>query len=882
MAFWRPLARGWHALTHRAAVDREAADEVADYLDHATEAFMANGLSPEAARRAARMELGNPALVREDLRTFGWEHAVETLAADLRYAARRLRGQPAFALVVILTLSLGIGTSTAVFSVAKPVLFDSLPYPHPSQLVTIWDFGTDGSRQDVTFGSFREIQDRTRAFQALAVIRSWQPTLTGSAEPERLDGQRVSARYFDVLGIRPMLGRSFHDEDDRINAPPVVILSHALWRRRFAGDGTIIGQHVKLDDDPYTVVGVMPEAFENVLAPASDIWRPLQYDTTLPSFESREWGHHLHMLGRTSAGVSLASAKSDLHEIAATRIEAYTRPAWASMGRGLIVTPLQEDLTREVRPALFAVLGAVTLLLLIVGVNVTNLLLGRSAQQQREFSMRVALGAGRVRLSRQVITETLLLALCGGGIGMAVAAASMRALVAASPATLPRAHAIALDASVFTFALAFSTVVGIVIGILPALHATRREPICAPHGSRHTIDRHWVRRTFVVAEVALSLVILIGAGLLLRSVERLLAVPAGFDAEGRLTMQVQASGHRFDDPAATHAFFASALDAVRQVPGVVSAAFTSQLPLSGESGLYGAHFESVPTPESNEDRGAARYAVTPEYFSTLGIPLRRGRLLDAHDTKGAPLAVLLNESFARRRFPGQDPLGQRLRIGPDSGPWYTVVGIVGDVKQTSLEIARGDAVYLDATQWPYADRVRSLVVHTEGPPALLTAKLLRAIWSVDKDQPVTRVATMESLVAASAAERRFALTLFEVFGVAALALAAFGIYGVLSGSVTERRREIGVRSALGASRAHLLALVMGQGMSLTVLGVAVGVGAAMVASQGLASLLFDTPAVDPATYAWVIAVLLAVSAIACWLPAWRAARVDPAMTLRSE
>jgi putative ABC transport system permease protein len=881
MAFWRPLARGLHALTHPSRADREVDDEVRQLMDDATAAHLASGLTLEQARRAARLEVGNPAVLREEVRSSGWENVVETFVADVRYGVRRLRSNPGFAAVVILTLALGIGASTAVFSAAKPILFDSLPYPEGRRIVGIWDHGPDGARQPVTFGSFREMAERSRAFEALAVMRPSPATLTGSAEPERLDGQGVSAGYFHVLGVQPALGRGFEAADDQPNAPHVVILSDALWRRRFAADAGIIGRPIALDDDQHTVIGVMPGTFENVVEEATDIWRPLQYDATLPP-GGREWGHHLRMIGRTRSPIGIAAAKRDLDDIAGTSVPEFARPPWASMARGLMVGSLQEEVTGDVKPALLAVLGAVTLLLVIVCVNVTNLLLGRAAQRRDEFALRVALGAGRLRLTRQLITESLLLTAIGGGIGVAAAAAGLQGLVAASPTTLPRATAIAVDDSVLAVALGFILLLALLVGLIPALYASRQDRIGAPHGSRHTGGHNAIRHAFVVAEVALALVILVTAGLLFRSIERLFAVPAGFDAHNRLTMQVQTSGHRFQNPNVTRAFFASALDAVRQVPGVVSADFTSRLPLSGDSDAYGVRFESVPTLESNEDRGATRYAVTPGYFETLGIPLRQGRLLEARDIEGAPLAVVLNESYARRRFPAQDAIGKRLRIGPDSGPWYTIVGVVGDVKQMSLEVNRGDAVYVTTSQWLFADSVLSLVAHTQGDPASVAPAIRRAIWSVDKDQPITRVATMESLLTASAAARRFALTLFEVFGIVALALAAFGTYGVLSGSVTERTREIGVRAALGASRRQILALVVRQGMNLTILGAVIGLAGAVAASRAVVSLLFGTSPLDPMTYVSVVAILLAVSAIACWLPAWRAAWVDPAVTLRLE
>jgi putative ABC transport system permease protein len=882
MAFWRPLTRGLYALTHGERADRDAADEVTHFLDQAEAEYIASGMTPEEAHRAARLAVGNPVVLREYLRTDRWEHLVETFAADLRYGVRRLRSSPGFAATAILTLSLGIGASTAVFSAAKPILFERLPYPDARRIVTISDRGTDGSHQPVTFGTFREIVARARAFTAMAVMRPWQATLPGSGEPERLDGQRVSSDYFHVLGVQPARGRGFTAADDQPNAPPVVILSDAVWQRRFAADASIVGQQIRLDDDPYTVVGVMPSHFENVLESTADIWRPLQYDPTLPSLQGREWGHHLQMVGRLHPATAIDQAKADLDGIAATRVPEFSRPPWASMQGGLFVTSLQDEITSGVRPALVAVMGAVALLLLIVCVNVTNLLLGRAAQRRGEFSMRVALGAGRARLMRQLLTESLLLSACGGAMGIAAAWLGVRALVAVSPSGLPRAGAVDVDGTVFQIAAAFTTAIGVLIGLLPALQASRHNHAAVPQGARIASGDRGVRRSFVVVEVALALVLLIGAGLLFRSVQNLLAIPSGFESEHRLSMQVQISGHRFDDPKVTHAFFLSALDEVRQLPGVQSAAWASQLPLGGSADLYGVHFESAPAPASNEDRGAARYGITPDYFATLGIPLKNGRLLDSRDRAGAPLAVVLNESFARRRFPGRDPIGERLHIGPDSGPWYTIVGIVGDVKQVSLEVNRSDAVYVTTTQWPGTDNVLSLVVRTAGEPAALVPAIKRAIWSIDKDQPITRVATMASLVAASAAERRFALILFEVFGGVALALAALGIYGVLSGAVTERTREIGVRAALGASRSRILALVLRQGMTLVGIGTVIGTIGAAAVSQAIVALLFGTSPLDPITYLAVIAVLLVVSALACWLPAQRAAWVDPAMTLRSE
>jgi putative ABC transport system permease protein len=552
---------------------------------------------------------------------------------------------------------------------------------------------------------------------------------------------------------------------------------------------------------------------------------------------------------------------------------------------GFLVSPLHSDLTQSVRPALLVLLGAVLLVLMIAAVNVTNLLLARGAQRRAEFAMRLAIGASRGRLIRQLLTESLLLSFVGGVLGIAVAQAGVKALIALSPVGLPRANAIQLDLTAFSFGLIITTFVGLIVGLSPALHASRKDPLeTIQQNSRSTAGGyHLLRRTLVVSEVALALVLLIGAGLLLRSLHRIFSIDPGFDGSNLLTMQVQESGHRYDADADRNRFFAQALDAVRDVPGVESAAFTSQLPLSGDFETFGVQFEKHPNEMSD---AAYRYAVSPDYFQTMHIPLLRGRLLTEQDRVGAPMAVLISVSFAKRMFPNEDPIGHRLRSGPAMGhdelPWATVVGVVGDVKQTSLGFDQPYAFYTTSPQWFWVDTAQSLVVRTHGNAAALVPALRAAIWSVDKDQPIVRVATMEKLLATSEAERHFALILFEVFGIVALILVASGIYGILAGSVTERTREIGIRTALGASRHQILSLILSQGVRLTVCGIAIGIVGALLTSQTLTTLLFGVSHLDPVTYAAVIALLFTVAIIACWIPAWRAAHVDPSITLRAE
>ena len=546
------------------------------------------------------------------------------------------------------------------------------------------------------------------------------------------------------------------------------------------------------------------------------------------------------------------------------------------------VVPLRDELASGVRSALLAIASAVVLLLAIACVNVTNLLLARGARRRAEFALRTALGAGRLRLVRQVLTESLLLALAGGIMGVALASFGVRWLVMLSPPNLPRADAIAVDWPVLVFAAAISIAIGLAFGVIPALQAARSDPHMEMKlGSQRTAGGHrGARGALVVAEVALALVLLVSSGLLLRTLRHLFAVPLGFDPRGLITMQVQAVGHRYDSVAATERLYERQLDAVRAVPGVVAAGFTSQFPMSSERDQYGVHFPASPS-QAEKTYGSYRYAVNPGYIEAARIPLIMGRLVDDHDTAAAPHVALLSESLAKARFGAASPLGQRIGIGPPGNP-FTIVGVVGDVRQVSLASDNPQAVYLPAAQSWFADSPRSLIVRARGEASALVPAIREAIWSVDKDQPISRVSAMDDLIAASEAERRFALIVFETFGVTALVLAAIGLYGVLAGSVTERTREIGVRMALGASRGEIVSLVVRQALAMTAAGVLIGAAGALFAGRGLQSLLFGVTPRDPVTYAGVVALLLTASVLAAWLPAWRAARVDPAVTLRAE
>src|SRR5581483_890790 len=534
--------------------------------------------------------------------------------------------------------------TTTIFSAANPILFESLPYPHAERIATISYAGFCLNHKHQAFGTYRELAARSRLFNAFAVFKPWQPTLTGPSQPERLDGQRVTSAYFHVLGVAPALGHDFDPADDRNGGPNVVILGNAVWQRRFRGEHTIVGHQITLDDNLYTVVGVMPATFENVLAPSTEIWSLLQYDASLPP-NGREWGHNLNMVARLSPGFSMEQAKQELDEIAYTPVAEFSRAPWCSMNHGLIVNRLQDDITRGVKPALVAVLGAVILVLSIACVNVANLVLARAAQRRGEFAMRTALGAGRTRLARQLLVESLLLTVMGGALGMVLAGIGVRALVALSPPDLPRLAAIQVNLPLFIFGFGVTILIGLAVGLMPALHVSHGELHLGLQQSsrRSTGGQQVTRRALVVTEVALALLLLVGAG---------------FNPSHVLAMQVQvSSARRFPDRAAIHRFYAQVLDAVIRVPGVDRAAFTSQLPLNADpTEVYSGHFENENNP--GDSNAAFRSAVTPGYFELMGIPLIRGRLFAPPDMEpSAVRPVLINQSFARRKFSGQDPVG---------------------------------------------------------------------------------------------------------------------------------------------------------------------------------------------------------------------------------
>jgi putative ABC transport system permease protein len=869
-----------HLLAH------EERDAFIGDLEEAFHADIAATRSAHAARRwywneVLRAPIGLVARRRERaIATSNGDGLMTSTLNDLRFAFRLFLRRPGFTALAVLTLALGVGATTAIFSAVYPIIVQPLPYPHAERVHMIYERDKQDATTGLGYATFFDLARDSKSFEQMAAMGQGSVTLTGGDQPQLLESQHVSPTFFDVLGVHAALGRTFRAEDDVRNTPRVVILGSALWRGRFGGDSSIVGKTITLDALPFIVVGVMPAAFENVLAPNAQLWTPLRYEVTQP-WACRDC-RHLRVVGRLKPDVTAAQVAREMDAIF-QRIRHDYPDKYSSIG--LSMPTVQDDLTTDVRPVLFALLGAVVLVLLIACANVTNLLLARAAQRQGELSIRAALGAERGRVVRQLLTESLVLAAIGGALGVAVAVGGVKALVALSPAGLPRLAAIHVNGPVLTFALAIVTVIGLVFGLVPAFHVTRADlHQGVKKGTRRAAGSSRVTRAaLVISEVALAIVLLVGSGLLLRSMARVFAVKPGFDPAGVITMQIQAGGTHLNNDTLVWTFYERVLKRVRGVPGVEAAALTSQLPMSGDYDGQSAHIQTHPVANPADDPVPFRYGVSAGYTEAMRIPVLRGRSFTAADRAAQPGVALVNESFAKKYWPGEDALGQRISLrDPINGPWLEVVGIVSDVKQLSLSSTRINGVYVPEAQWAYADAAMSLVVRTKGDPAALVPALQRAIWSVDKDQPIVRVATAGALVAQSEAQRRFALTLFEAFAFVALALAAAGIYGVLAGTVTERFREIGVRAALGASRANILGMVVRQGLGLTAVGVGIGIVAALGLSRLLTSLLFGVSALDPATYFAVTGVLGVVALGACLVPAFRAARVDPMETLRAE
>jgi predicted permease len=872
-----------------ADIVEELAQHVADHYAELTAAGVPEG----EALAAALAPLDDRARVAEELaRADRRRPAAPTppppgttiageIARDVGYAIRLLRRSPEFAAAAIVTLALGIGANTAIFSVLNAVMLRPVAYADPARLVAIGDRSPDGSPGNTGFTTFLDWRDRSRAFQEMVMIRSWAPTLMVNGEPELINAMRVSAGFFHMLGVEPALGRDFSTADDTPARFRVLILSDALWRRRFGADRSAIGRAITMNDQQYTIVGVMPASFEPLISERyyrrAELWAPLGYDRSQP-FACRSC-QHLKVLGRLKPATSLEAASVDLNAVHGQLRREFPNDY---PPQPIAVVPLADELTGRVRPILAVLGGAVAFVLLIACANVANLLLARMAGRERDLAVRAALGAGRARLVRQLLAESAVLAGAGGAIGVALSAVAVPLLTRAAPAAMSRLATAKLDARVLGFSIALSLATAVVFGLLPAMRASRLDL----QGSLHADGRRTshapaslARRALVAADVALAVVLLIGAGLMIKSVGRLMAVHPGFESDRVLTMQIAMVGASYAKDDAVLAKTDAMVARLRALPGVDAAAAAGQIPLGGNGDMWGFHVQGrTPGPE---DPSVERYSVTPEYFSVMRIPLVRGRLFTDADRENADSVVIVGEQTARGVWPGRDPLGQRVRIGdPEHGPWRIVVGVVGDVRHRELAAPPTMQMYVPQAQ--LTDSYLTIVLRANGDLATLADEARRAIWSVATDVPVYEVATLNDLVARSASSRRFVMILLEAFSAVALLMTAVGVYGVISGSVAERTREIGIRAALGASAPAIVRLIVGGGTAVVVLGLAIGLAAAFGATRLLEGSLYGVSPTDPATFATVSGVLLAVALLAQAVPVARATRVDPTIALRQE
>ena len=805
---------------------------------------------------------------------------------DLRFGLRILLRNPGFSFIAVLTMALGIGANTAIFSVVNAVLLHPLPFPESEQLVRVYGrfLATSQENMRASVLEFADYREQTQSFEEIAAYDDFSANLTPPAgDPERVQALLATPELFSLLKVAPQAGRLFLPEEAQDGHDDVVIISDELWRRRFGADPAIVGRAVIVNGRNHTVIGIMPQGFD--FPQRTDLWKPLwfppeQYD------QQRRGNRGLEVMARLKRNVTLSTAQAEMDHLAAQLTSQYPRN-YESRGWNIGIVPLFEDYVGSTRQGLLILLGAVTFVMLIACANVANLSLTRAIARRQEIAVRMALGAGRWRVTKQLLTESILLALVGGIAGLALAGLGTDLLLQFAPSDMPRIHDVRIDGIVLSFTVAVSLLTGIVFGLVPALTASNpdlNETLKEGGRSGSGARRHPMRSILLVSEIALALVLLVGAGLLLKSFGRLQRVDPGFKPEGVLTMRMMLPYETYEKPAQRGAFYRRLLERINATPGVESASATSQVPLtraiasgtmSGENSAVG----SADLPVEAEWRW-----IIPDYFTAMGTTLLTGRDFGTYDAEGTPLVAIVDDSFANRFYPNENALGKRIKRGKldSTRPWMTIVGIVRHVQSRRLEASSGVQVYFPFYQDPTAFNM-SLAIRAHGPdPLSISGAVRETILSLDNNQPVYDVLTLDSIVGNSLAQRRFSMLLMGIFAAVALVLAAVGIYGMMSYSVAQRTHEIGVRLALGAQRLDVHKMVMGEGIKLSIAGLAIGVACALGLTRLLGSLLFEISAADPITYAEIAILLVSVSLLASFLPAWRATRVDPMTALRYE
>jgi predicted permease len=901
MPSWlRELALRLKGSFHQSGAESGLNDELQAHLEMLAQENMRQGMDPNEARRQARLKLGNHLQIHEDYRRQTGLPFIEVLWQDLRYGLRMLRKSPAFTVIAIATLALGIGANSAIFSVVNGVLLRPLPYEKPDQLAHV--FCSAPSKGLENYGAsppdFRTLRERNQTFASLSGFYARDFNLTGTDNPERLLGQVVSPEFFRTLGVKPMLGRDFLPSEEKWGQHHVTVVSYEFWRSHLNSDLQIQGKVLHLDGEPYSVIGVLPASFS--WRTPRTIWVPMAWKPK-DNLDSHN-NYFLNMVGRIKPGTTRERARADLNAIMQSIVEQFPE----DKGVGANLKPLHEDWVGDVRPALLILLGAVGFVLLIACVNLANLMLARSAGRQKEIAIRAALGASRHRLLRQFVTESILIAFIGGTVGLGLAYLCL-GLLPLAEGLLPQMEYIHLDAWVLLFTLGISLLTGMLFGLLPAFQNARAGKLnkTLKEGGRtsEVSGNHAVRKGLVISEVALALVLLIGSGLALKSFARLLHVDPGFDPEHALSFTVslpqaydaQPDPLRVGAPPQMVTFCQETLSRIERLPGVKSAGMISGLPLQGEN--WGQYFVPLdrPLPVSIENVALVQFrSIAGHSFSSLGIHAVKGRVLDERDQSTTPLSVVVNETLARRFWPAQDPIGKlvlltlpenlipRDQIPADRHPpKFTVVGIVPDVRYGGLDQASDPAVYASITQGDFSMHP-SFVIRTAGEPTGLIHAIRSELEQVDKNLPMADIHSMNEIVAQSVAQPRLEAILLGVFGGLAMLLAAVGIYGVMSYTVTQRTNEIGIRMALGASRAAVLQMIISQGVRLAAIGLAIGIVLAFGVTRVMTKVLFGVSPTDPAVFAGILVLLGLVALLACYIPARRATKVDPMIALRYE